>query len=103
MDENAYENDTAEAHAGARVWFGKEDKQNIFLRLPGPNQTNNVAEIRAILERVLATVKSDEIMTIMDSKYVIESLCFHLKHWEDSSWVGVSNSDIWRVTVTALC
>ncbi|KAK0446318.1 ribonuclease H-like protein [Armillaria borealis] len=101
-DGSAYENGTAEARAGAGVWFGKEDERNIFLRLPGPNQTNNAAEIRALLEQVLAAVQSEEIMTITDSKYVIEGLCFHLKRWEDSGWVGVSNSDIWRATVAAL-
>ncbi|KAK0489847.1 hypothetical protein EDD18DRAFT_1311182 [Armillaria luteobubalina] len=42
-------------------------------------------------------------MTITDSKYVINGLCFHLKHWEDSGWVGVSNSEIWKATVAALC
>ncbi|PBK70294.1 hypothetical protein ARMSODRAFT_871758, partial [Armillaria solidipes] len=37
-----------------------------------------------------------------DSKYVIESLCFHLRHWEDSGWVGISNCELWKVTVAIL-
>ncbi|KAK0438285.1 hypothetical protein EV421DRAFT_1891991 [Armillaria borealis] len=41
-------------------------------------------------------------MTITDSKYVIEELCFHLKCWEDSNWIGISNSDVWKATIAAL-
>ncbi|KAK0489848.1 hypothetical protein EDD18DRAFT_1311183 [Armillaria luteobubalina] len=44
-DGSSYENGTAEACVGAGVWFGEADDRNIFLRLPGPNQTNNAAEI----------------------------------------------------------
>ncbi|KAK0467570.1 hypothetical protein IW261DRAFT_1346231, partial [Armillaria novae-zelandiae] len=47
-DGSTYENGTAEARAGTGVWFGDGDNRNIFVRLPGPHQTNNAAEIRAI-------------------------------------------------------
>ncbi|PBK66451.1 ribonuclease H-like protein [Armillaria solidipes] len=91
-----------DARAGAGVWFGEDDERNIFLRLPGQNQTNNTAEIRAVLERVLAAIQDEAIMTISDSKYVIDGLCFHLRRWEDNGWLGISNSDIWKATVAAL-
>ncbi|KAK0201490.1 hypothetical protein DFS33DRAFT_1375104 [Desarmillaria ectypa] len=44
-------------------------------------------------------------MTITDSKYVIDGLCFHLKRWENSAWVGISNrhsGDIGNEGVDAL-
>ncbi|KAK0201489.1 hypothetical protein DFS33DRAFT_1234971, partial [Desarmillaria ectypa] len=47
-DGSAYDNGTAEACTGAGVWFGEDSDRNIFLRLPGPHQTNNAEEIRAI-------------------------------------------------------
>ncbi|KAK0215621.1 ribonuclease H-like domain-containing protein [Armillaria fumosa] len=68
----------------------------------GPHQTNNTAEIRAVLEQVLRALDDETIMTITDSKYVIEGLCFHLKHWENTGWIGVSNSEVWKATVVAL-
>ncbi|KAK0477707.1 ribonuclease H-like domain-containing protein [Armillaria luteobubalina] len=73
----------AEASAGAGVWFGDGDDRNISVHLLGPHQTNNAAEIRAILERVQKALEDESIMTIMDSKYVID----------DSGWVGISNSE----------
>ncbi|KAK0236861.1 hypothetical protein EDD85DRAFT_770485, partial [Armillaria nabsnona] len=27
----------------------------------------------------------------------------HLKQWEDSNWIGISNSNIWKAMVAALC
>ncbi|KAK0496497.1 hypothetical protein EDD18DRAFT_1074436 [Armillaria luteobubalina] len=44
-DGSAYDNSTANACAGAGIWFGDGDERNIHVRLPGPYQTNNVAEI----------------------------------------------------------
>lgn len=88
---------------GAGVWFGEDDKQKVFLWLPGPFQTNNAAKIRAVLESVLAAIETEVIMTISNSKYVIEGLCFHLKQWEDNGCVGVSNSDVWKATVAIIC
>ncbi|KAK0486816.1 ribonuclease H-like protein [Armillaria luteobubalina] len=78
-DGSAYGNGTAEASAGAGVWFGDGDDHNISVHLLGPHQTNNAAEIRAILERVQKAFEDESIMTITDSKYVIDGLCFHLQ------------------------
>ncbi|KAK0489651.1 ribonuclease H-like domain-containing protein [Armillaria luteobubalina] len=102
MDGSAYGNGTANARAGAGVWFSDSDDRNIHIQLLGPNQTNNTAEIRAVLERVLAAVNNESITMISDSKYIIEGLCFHLKCWEDNGWMGMSNSDIWKATAAAL-
>ncbi|KAK0473530.1 ribonuclease H-like protein [Armillaria luteobubalina] len=72
-DGSAHVNSTANARAGAGVWFRPDDDRNIHVRLPGPNQTNNAAEICVVLER-----------------------------WEDNGWIGVSNSDLWKATIAAL-
>ncbi|KAK0450448.1 uncharacterized protein EV420DRAFT_1622013 [Desarmillaria tabescens] len=71
--------------AGAGVWFGEGDEQNIHVQLPEPYQMNNAAGICAVLERVL-----------------VAGLCFHLKCWEDNGWMRVSNSNIWKATAAAL-
>ncbi len=101
-DGSAYNNGTVDARARAGVWFGDDHARNIFLRLPGLHQTNNAAEIRAVLECVLAAIQDETIMTISDSKYIIDGLCFHLSRWENSGWIGVSNSEVWKATVAAL-
>ncbi|KAK0486787.1 hypothetical protein EDD18DRAFT_1082657, partial [Armillaria luteobubalina] len=70
-DGSAYNNGTADPCASAGVWFGDDNDRNIHVRLPGPNQMNNVAEIHAMLERVLAAINNKEIVMISDSTYVI--------------------------------
>ncbi|KAK0499389.1 ribonuclease H-like domain-containing protein [Armillaria luteobubalina] len=101
-DGSAYKNGMANACAGAGVWFGKEDKHNVYVWLPGSDQTNNAVEIQVVLEWVFKALQNESIMTITDSKYVIDGLCFHLKRWENSGWVGVANSNLWKATVATL-
>ncbi|PBK88962.1 ribonuclease H-like protein, partial [Armillaria gallica] len=101
-DGSIYDNGTTDARAGAGVWYGEGDERNITVRLPGPHQTNNMAEIWVVLEQVLAAACNKIMITVSDSKYVIEGLCFHLKIWEDSGWVGILNSDLWKATAVIL-
>ncbi|KAK0495053.1 ribonuclease H-like protein [Armillaria luteobubalina] len=102
-DGSTYDNSTANACARAGVWFGDGDERNIHVQLPGPYQMNNMLEelVRAWFS-IQVTINDEAITTISDSKYVIEGLCFHLKHWESNGWIGVSNRDIWKATAAAL-
>ncbi len=74
-DGSAYNNGTADAGAGAGVWYGKGDERNVAIHLPGPHQTNNAAEIRAVLKQVLAAAQDKTMIT---------------------------NSELWKVTATIL-
>ncbi len=97
-DGSACDNGTAGARAGAGVWYSKGDERNVAIHLPGPHQMNNTAEIHAVLKQVLAAAWDETIITISDLKYVIKGLCFNLQQWEDSGWVRILNSELWKVT-----
>ncbi|KAG1763615.1 hypothetical protein EDD22DRAFT_979328 [Suillus occidentalis] len=53
------------------------------LRIPGEKQTNQMGELAAVLIALQSVNPLTPIKIISDSKYVINGLTTHLKHWED--------------------
>ncbi|KAI0746646.1 hypothetical protein C8Q80DRAFT_1176466 [Daedaleopsis nitida] len=71
--------------AGVGVWWGKDDPRNVSERCPG-DQTNNRAELLAII-RVLETAPVDRPLEIRsDSEYSIKSMNVWLSDWKRRSW-----------------
>ncbi|MCJ1438313.1 hypothetical protein MMC27_007701 [Xylographa pallens] len=87
------------AFAGVGVFFGPNDERNLSETLPGPRQTNQRAELTAIL-RALDTIPRDTDVTIVtDSRYAID--CVTLWHinwrrngWKTSAGKAVENRDL---------
>ncbi|KAK3682837.1 ribonuclease H-like domain-containing protein [Podospora appendiculata] len=82
------------ARAGLGVYFGRGNKRNISERLAGPIQTNQRAELAAIL-RTLETIDTDtgvEIRT--DSKYSIDCVTKWYKSWVKNEWQTTSKKDV---------
>ncbi|OSD07896.1 ribonuclease H-like protein [Trametes coccinea BRFM310] len=71
--------------AGIGVWWGNDDPRNLCERCPG-NQTNNRAELIAII-RVLETAPMDRPLIIKsDSQYSINCLTEWLPSWKSRDW-----------------
>ena len=96
-------NGTDHARAGSGVYCGGElnDPKNLSIRLPGPHQTNNRAELFAALLGVLSAPAADEddgqqwvIRT--DSQYTINSATL----WQEAP--GRPNWDLIHLLRTAL-
>ncbi|KAH9919438.1 ribonuclease H-like domain-containing protein [Epithele typhae] len=78
-------NGTAGSRAGVGVWWGDQDPRNLAERCPGP-QTNNSAELNAII-RALETAPNDRPLIIKsDSDYSIKSLTVYLANWKNNGW-----------------
>ncbi|AEO64782.1 822debb2-4017-4d09-98ef-c3911b9844ea [Thermothielavioides terrestris] len=74
------------ATAGVGVYFGESDPRNISERLQGEPQTNQRAELTAIL-RALETVDLSQDMEIRtDSKYSIQCVTEWYINWEKNGW-----------------
>ncbi|KAK4096968.1 hypothetical protein N658DRAFT_435065 [Parathielavia hyrcaniae] len=74
------------ATAGVGVYFGEGDPRNISERLPGETQTNQRAELTAIL-RALETVNLAQDLEIRtDSKYSIQCVTEWYINWEKNGW-----------------
>ncbi|CAB4489918.1 unnamed protein product [Rhizophagus irregularis] len=84
------------AKAGIGVYWGKDDPRNISERLPGPRQTNNRAEIMAVI-RALETCPDNNIPLEIrtDSQYVINAYKSWIPKWEkNNKWKASNNKDV---------
>ncbi|KAI1373714.1 RnaseH-domain-containing protein [Hypoxylon crocopeplum] len=85
-DGSAPSNGRAGAIAGVGVWFSEGDPRNISERLQGNIQTNQRAELTAIL-RTLETVPIDQKIRIFsDSKYSISCVTEWYVNWQKNGW-----------------
>lgn len=74
------------AVAGVGVFFGDGDSRNISERLPGEVQTNQRAELTAIL-RALQTIPSTQgVLIWSDSMYAIKCVTEWFVKWETNGW-----------------
>ncbi|KAI1805733.1 RnaseH-domain-containing protein [Daldinia bambusicola] len=85
-DGSSLANGRAGAAAGVGVFFGHGDARNISERLQGEPQTNQRAELTAIL-RALETVPIDQKIRIFtDSKYSISCATEWYVNWQKNGW-----------------
>jgi ribonuclease HI len=84
------------AQCGSGIWFGPEHEQNLAIRIPGHQQSNQIGEIAAIVAAVEAVPKFWPLTIVSDSKYAIEGLTIHLQSWEDNGWIGIKNAAFFK-------
>ena len=81
---------------GSSVWFGPEHERNLAIQIPGPQHSNQIGEIAAIIAAVDAVPPFQPLTIISDSKYAIEGLTIHLQNWEDIGWIGIKNAALFK-------
>ena len=83
--------------AGLGVFWGPRHPWNLAEPLRGPVQTNNRAELTAVIRALESDTRPLEIRT--DSMYVYKGCVFQLDGWRTSVWRGkhkeISNADLW--------
>ncbi|KAK6825172.1 hypothetical protein PG995_015238 [Apiospora arundinis] len=85
-DGSSLSNGRTDAVAGVGVFFGAGDPRNISERLEGELQTNQRAELTAIL-RALEQVSDDQDVRIFsDSNYSINCVTKWYINWEKNGW-----------------
>ncbi|KAF8633797.1 hypothetical protein AX17_004355 [Amanita inopinata Kibby_2008] len=89
--------------AGSGVWYAPDDARNQAIRLP-PSlpQTNNSAELVAILTALRATPNSTRLRIMSDSQYAIDALTETLQKAEDANFTGFSNELVIRTIASKL-
>ncbi|KAK0211416.1 hypothetical protein IW262DRAFT_1280839, partial [Armillaria fumosa] len=101
-DRSTLLNRMADARAGVGVWYGNDDNRNLAAHVKGDNQTNNVGELQVMFERAMTAKLTQVMKKILDSEYMMDGLCFYLKHWEDRGWIGIPNRKLWKVMAARL-
>jgi ribonuclease HI len=94
------DNGTSFAKAGIGVYFGDEDVRNVSKRISG-KQTNNAAELSAILEVFDICKKEldngDEIVIYSDSDYAIKSFTTRGDSYKNKGWKKYNGTEIENV------
>ncbi|KAI0067219.1 ribonuclease H-like protein [Artomyces pyxidatus] len=82
------------AYAGVGVWWGRDDPRNISERCPGA-QTNNRAELIAIINALEKTPISDRTLVIKtDSKYCIQCVEDWLPNWRKRAFRSAKGTPV---------
>ncbi|KAI0336025.1 RnaseH-domain-containing protein [Cubamyces sp. BRFM 1775] len=90
-DGSCVDNGLATARAGSGIWFGEGDARNGSERVPGTDQSNQIAEMYAVTMAHRATPPFVPLHVVSDSKYVVDGLTRWLPKWEENGWIGVAN------------
>ncbi|KAG0700961.1 RnaseH-domain-containing protein [Suillus ampliporus] len=70
-----------DARCGSGIWINEDHPNNRAIKIPGKRQSNQIAEIVAILIALQQT-----------ALYAIEGLTKNLPEWENRGWIDVKNT-----------
>ncbi|KAJ4134642.1 hypothetical protein NW768_004238 [Fusarium equiseti] len=82
------------ARAGLGVFFGPDDERNLAERLPGVPQTNQRAELLAMLRAMELVPETQGIKILTDSKYSIACATEWVANWEKNNWKNSAKKDV---------
>ncbi|KAG1856507.1 ribonuclease H-like protein [Suillus tomentosus] len=98
-DGSCLNNGKHNAKAGSGIWISAGNERNKTIRIPGHQQSNQIAEVTAILVALQQTEPYIPITFISDSRYAIDGLTKHFSQWEDKGWINIANSEYLKATL----
>ena len=106
-DGSSLSNGQVGANGGVGVWFGPLDKRNISEPLTGTKQTNQRAELTALLRALEVGPKDRRIDIVTDSNYAIKCVTEWSIKWRSNGWLNsahkpVENKDLVQKVVDML-
>ncbi|SMR63049.1 unnamed protein product [Zymoseptoria tritici ST99CH_3D1] len=93
-DGSSLSNGKANAWGGVGVFFGPADKRNISEPLSGTKQTNQRAELMAMVRALEVAPKDRRIVIVSDSKYSIDCVTDWFRNWQRNNWVNSSKKPV---------
>ena len=85
-DGSCIDNGKAEARCGLGIFYGLRDNRNKSITLTGGTQTNNRAELSAILYVLATNDGGIDMIIFSDSTYCINSITVWSKKWKLNDW-----------------
>ncbi|ELQ40733.1 hypothetical protein MCOR27_006316 [Pyricularia oryzae] len=80
--------------AGIGVFFGLGDPRNLSEQLHNGPQTNQRAELTAILRALQSLGANEGVRIFSDSKYSISCVCDWYKKWQTSNWTTSAGKEV---------
>ena len=87
MDGACTNNGMESTKVGSGIWYGDNNPCNKSIRVPLQKQSNQTAELMAILTAVKDNPPSDNLRIISDSRYAINGLTKYTNKWEARNWM----------------
>lgn len=96
-------NGRSNAMAGYGIYFGENDRRNVSSRILGDKQTNNIAELTAILKTYVIIepdiLSGKKITIVSDSSYALRCVGDYGKKCSKEAWVkDIPNKELVRET-----
>ena len=101
-DRSCINNGKLNARTRGGIWIEEGNQQNRAIRIPGPDQSNQVGEIAAIVVALEKLPNYVPLTIKTDSRYAIDGLTTHLKKWGDRGWIGIKKKSGSREWPTCL-
>ncbi|KAH8593260.1 ribonuclease H-like domain-containing protein [Bisporella sp. PMI_857] len=93
-DGSALGNGRVGAVAGVGVYFGPNDQRNVSEPLQGIPQTNQRAELTAVLRALEIVSRTENIRIFTDSNYSISCSSLWYKNWQKNGWRNSKGEDV---------
>lgn len=93
VDGSCTNNGTPNARAGIGVYYGAKSERNYYSRVQHARQTNNTAELIAILY-VLVTNPFTPLTVNTDSRYSIDCITVYASKWQSNNWKTAKGTDV---------
>nr|RBR02496.1 hypothetical protein FVER53263_09525 [Fusarium verticillioides] len=93
-DGSSLANGQAGSRAGLGVYFGPNDERNLAERLPGEPQTNQRAELMAILRALEIAPSTQDVEIVSDSQYSIKCVTQWGPGWEKNGWRTAAGHEV---------
>jgi ribonuclease HI len=93
-DGSSLRNGAAGARAGVGVYFGPGDSKNVSEALSGTRQTNQRAELTAILRALDIAPRHRDVTIYTDSRYAIDCVTKWYKNWKRNSWLTATKKPV---------
>ncbi|TPX57089.1 hypothetical protein SpCBS45565_g08270 [Spizellomyces sp. 'palustris'] len=99
-DGSCLSNGSERARAGYGIYFGPSHPFNTSARLPGPIQTNNRAELLAVIRAIEIAPPNMHLVVHSDSMYMKQGIEQWMTGWKKRRWktfkgTDVLNKDLW--------
>jgi ribonuclease HI len=103
-DGSCINNGTSAASCGIGVFYSKDSARNVSASLPIGKQTNNRAELCAILYALCTNEGSQNITIFTDSNYSIKCITEYRHRWELNGWKTSHGRPVeWSSIIKYIC
>lgn len=93
-DGSSLSNGRVGARAGVGVYFGPGDRKNVSEALTGSRQTNQRAELTAVLRALDIAPRHREVTIYTDSRYSIDCVTSWYKNWKRNGWLTANKKPV---------